>query len=300
MIFAKGLGAPETPRLLPTDKSWVCVEMAPPRSGVTHISRDGSEITLVATTGLPQGLAPDLDGLIWVLNDDPEASIMRVTLDGSVEVFLQEVEGAPMLLTNDLCFGSDGRLYVTDSGMTMADWVVDGAPRPDYATAPFDGRVYQVDLVTRTARTLDDGIDFTNGIAFGPDEHLYVNEMISGNIYRYRFDDGVPTGRRELFSNVMSDDWGGGFRGPDGMAFGADGRLYCAVYGEGNIAVVGPDGSVEDRIATEGQNPSNVAWGPDGDRRLFVTEHQLGQIELHETTTTALPLYYGGPQRVKV
>lgn len=300
MIFVGGLGAPETPRLHPGDRSWLCVEMAPPRSGVTRISLDGSDVSQVAATGLPQGLAPHQDGSIWVLDNDPAACIMRVTLDGASEVVLSEVEGRAMLLTNDLCFGPDGHLYVTDSGMTMADWVVDGAVRPDYQTAAFDGRVYQVDLAERSARILDDGIRFTNGIAFGPDGHLYVNEMISGDIVRYRFVDGAPSGEREHFANVMRDDWEGGFRGPDGMAFGADGRLYCAVFGQGEVAVVAPDGSIERRISTEGQNPTNVAWGPDGDTRLYVTEHELGQIELHETDTTALPLYYGGPERVRV
>jgi gluconolactonase len=98
----------------------------------------------------------------------------------------------------------------------------------------------------------------------------------------------------------MSEDWSGGFHGPDGMAFGADGRLYCAVFGEGNVAVIGPDGRVEQRIKTEGANPTNVAFGPDGEHRLYVSEHQLGQIEVYEAETSALPLYYGGSSRVEV
>ena len=300
MIFVKGLGAPETPRLLPSDKSWLCVEMAPPRSGVTHISRDGSEVTAVARTGLPQGVAPDLEGNIWTLNNDPTACLMRVSLDGAMEVLFEEVEGKRMLLTNDLCFGPGGLLYVTDSGMTMADWVVDGAVRPDYATARFDGRVYQVDLARHTARIIDEGIRFTNGIAIGPDDDLYVAEMISGDILRYHLGGVGAVGRREHFANVMSEDWNGGFRGPDGMAFGADGRLYCTVFGEGNVAVIESDGRVTERIRTEGANPTNVAFGPDGERRLYVTEHQLGQIEAYDTTTSGLPLYYGGPERVRL
>lgn len=299
MIFVTGLGAPETPRLLPGGQGWVCVEMAPPRSGVTRISLDG-QISAVARTGLPQGVAPDLEGNIWTLNNDPTASLMRVTLDGAAEVILESVDGLGMLLTNDLCFGPDGRLYVTDSGMTMADWVVDGAVRPDYASAAFDGRVYQINVAERSGRILDDGIRFTNGIAIGPDDHLYVNEMISGDIFRYRLGEGGAVGSREHFANVMSEDWSGGFHGPDGMAFGADGRLYCAVFGEGNVAVVGPDGAVEQRIRTEGANPTNVAFGPDGEQRLYVTEHELGQIEVADVETTALPLYYGGSERVAV
>jgi gluconolactonase len=300
MIFVQGLGGPETPRLYPPDKSWLCVEMAPPRAGVTRISRDGSQVSQVLPTRLPQGLAPDEFGAIWVLDNAPRAQLLRVTLEGTSEVVLQEVEGEPMLLVNDLCFGPDGALYVTDSGMSMSEWVVDGAVRSDHATAAFDGRVYRIDPVSRTGRVLDRGIRFTNGIAFGPDGCLYVNEMITGDILRYDFGGSAPTGRRERFANVMRDDWSGGFRGPDGMAFGADGRLYCTVFGQREIAVVGRSGLVEERLPTEGAKPTNVAWGPDGDRRLFVTEHEQGRIEIVETATTALPLYYGGPQRMTV
>jgi gluconolactonase len=274
--------------------------MAPPRSGVTRISRDGDRIEAIAHTGLPQGLATDLDGNIWTLNNDPTPCLMRVSLDGATETILESVEGRAMLLANDLCFGPDGRLYITDSGMTMADWVVDGAVRPDYQSAAFDGRVYQVDVADRSARILDDGISFTNGIAFGPDDYLYVNEMISGDVFRYRLDPDGSVGSRQHFANVMSEDWEGGFHGPDGMAFGADGRLYCAVFGEANVAVIAPDGRIERRIGTEGANPTNVAFGPDRERRLYVTEHQLGQIEVFDVDTTALPLYYGGRLRVEV
>ena len=82
MIFVKNLGAPETPRLLP-DRSWVCVEMAPHRGGVTHISADGKSVRLVAKTGTPNGCLPDRRGNIWVAETYPHPSLMRVTLVGS-------------------------------------------------------------------------------------------------------------------------------------------------------------------------------------------------------------------------
>lgn len=292
MIFATGLGAPETPRLM-NDKSWLVVEMAPHRGGVTHISADGKTISLVAKTGTPNGLVYDKDGVIWVAETHPHPSLMRVTMDGQAEVYLDTCGGEPFLLPNDLCFGPDGYLYMTDSGMLMTDWVVNGAVRPDWQTAPFDGRVYRIDLRTKAVSKLDTGLRFANGIAFGPDGHLYVNEMITGMVYRYPFNNGAPTGERQTFGNVLAPEWPGGFRGPDGMAFGADGRLYCTVFGQGDVTVLDSDGSVVRRIRTQGRNPTNVAFGPDGEKRIYVTEHELGQIEVFDVDTPGLPLYYG-------
>ncbi len=292
MIFVTGLGAPETPRVL-KDRSWLCVEMAPHRGGVTHISADGKTIRLIAKTGTPNGLMIDKNQVIWVAETHPHPSLMRVTMGGKAEVYLDSCNGEPFLLPNDLCFAPNGLLYMTDSGIRMSEWARDGRPRPDWETAEFDGRVYRINLQTKEVSTLDSGLKFTNGIAFGPDGHLYVNEMITGMIYRYPFKDGEPAGEREDFSNVLAPDWPGGFRGPDGMAFGADGRLYCTVYGQGDVTVLNPDGSLHKRIKTQGRNPTNVAFGPDGEKRIYVTEHELGQIEVFDVETAGLPLYYG-------
>lgn len=282
-VFAEGLGAPETPRLHP-EAGWLCVEMAG-RPGVTRIDPDGSS-RQVAPAGCPNGLCVDASGTIWVADTVPPA-LLRVGLDGSVETALPGGDAGPFLLPNDLCLSEAGLLYMTDSGMTMADWVVDGAPRPDWQTAPFDGKLWEIDLAAGSARALDRGIRFTNGIAFGPDGALYVNEMITGDIFRYAAEGGRVTGRREVFANVLAPDWPGGFRGPDGMGFSADGRLWCTVYGEGAVAVVSPGGEVIDRLRTEGSAPTNVAFGPDGERRLYVTEHQFGRIEVFDVDASA-------------
>ncbi|MEP0322298.1 SMP-30/gluconolactonase/LRE family protein [Bauldia litoralis] len=287
MIFVDNLGAPETPRLRP-DGSWMCVEMAPDRGGVTHISPDGKDVRLVARTGCPNGLAIDREGVAWVAETHPRPSLMRVTMEGTADVVMEACDGRPLLLPNDLCFGRSGLLYMTDSGILMSDWAPGGALREDWATAPFDGAVYEIDLSTMAGRAIDTGLKFANGIAFGPDGHLYANEMITGEVYRYPFVDGRPTGPREQFANVLSEAWAGGFRGPDGMGFSTDGRLWCTVYGEGCVAVVSPDGEVVDRIRTEGTAPTNVAFGPDNERRLYVSEHALGRIEVFDVEAEGL------------
>ena len=296
MIFASGLGAPETPRLR-KDGSWMCVEGARERGGVTHITADGRTITRIARTGCPNGLCIDRQGDVWVAETDPHPSVMRVSLDGSAEIVMDRCDGQMFLLPNDLCFSKAGFLYLTDSGIRMTDWAPQGKLRADWATAPFDGRVYEIDLRRNQARMLDRGLKFPNGIAFGPEGDLYVNEMITGEIFRYPFSGGLPAGTRTKFANVLTADWVGGFRGPDGMAFSSDARLWCTVYGDSAVIVLDRDGSTVGRIRTEGSAPTNIAFGGHGERRIYVTEQKLGQIECFDVDAEAFPVEFGDPYR---
>lgn len=294
MVFVKDLGAPETPRLLPDESAWLCVEMAGDRGCATWISLDGKEVRRIARTGRPNGLTVDKENVIWVAETYPTPSLVRVTLDGDVSVFSTGPEDEPFLFPNDLCFGPDGALYMTDSGILLDDWAPGGQLRPDWKVAQFDGRIYRIDLDTKEILKLDSGQKFTNGICYGPDDYLYANEMITGNIYRYKLKSGEVVGERETFGNVMDLEWGSeGFRGPDGMNFGADGNLYCAVFGQGDVTVLGKEGEVIKRIKTEGVLPTNVAFGPGSETRLYVTENEFGQIEVFDVDTTSGKLYYG-------
>ena len=65
-------------------------------------------------------------------------------------------------------------------------------------TLHYDGRLYRVDPENGAVTKLDEGILFTNGIAFGPDGMLYLNETVTGNIYRYAWQDGEVRGPRNF------------------------------------------------------------------------------------------------------
>ena len=287
MIFADGLGKPEGPVLLP-DRSWLVAEMAPQRGCVTHISPDGRRKHPVARTGRPNGLAVDRNGTVWIAESLNPPSLQRLTMGGERETFMTGCEGEEFLFPNDLCFGPDGALYMTDSGIPYPEW---NRRRREYRELRPDGRLYRISVQSRRATKLDGGIRFTNGIAFGPDDYLYVNESFTGNVYRYRWKGGEVFGRREIFANVVDPRGPDVFKGPDGMAFGLDGRLYVTVFGHGDVAVLETDGALAQRLSLEGKSPTNVAFGPPGEKRIYITEQELGRIEVLRVDTEGLPLY---------
>jgi sugar lactone lactonase YvrE len=75
------------------------------------------------------------------------------------------------------------------------------------------------------------------------------------------------------------------------MAFGADGNLYVAVFAQQDITVLGRDGSVVKRIRTQGKLPTNCAFGLPRQKKLYVTEYELGQLEVFDAETDGLPLF---------
>ncbi len=289
MIFASGLECPEGPVAL-NDGSWLCVEGGEERGCITQISPDGKSKRAVAKTGRPNGLAVDRDGFIWVA-ESKIPSLLRVNLEGKVEVVATSCEGEPFLFPNDLCLGPDGAIYFTDSGIHIDELEPGGKLRPDYRRLHYDGRVYRIDQTSGKIRQLDSDMEFTNGIAFGPDRALYSNETLTGNIYRYAWKDPENIGPRRTFGNVIASNAPQEWIGPDGMAFGADGNLYVAVYAQQDITVLGPDGSVLNRMRTHGALPTNCAFGLPGQRKLYVTEYEFGQLEVFEMNTDGFPLF---------
>jgi gluconolactonase len=157
----------------------------------------------------------------------------------------------------------------------------------------YDGRVYRIDPSSGTVKKLDDGIKFTNGIAFGPDRMLYVNETLTGTIYRYGWQEGEIAGARIPFGNVIRPDAPPGWKGPDGMAFSMTGELYVAVFGQQDVTVLGKHGEVVRRIPTIGKLPTNVAFALPDKKTLHVTEYEFGQMELAGVSADGLPLFDG-------
>ncbi len=287
-IFAKGLGAPEGPISLPNGAMYV-TEMSADTSCVTHLDPQGRRRVVYKTGGRPNGLALDGDGNIWIAEAILRA-VICIDPEGREIMRIEGDERDRFLFPNDLAFGPDGHLYMTDSGMIAGEFISGQNFVKNFMDLPWDGRVYELDPKSgRIVRRIDSGIRFTNGIAFDADNYLYANASFTGEVYRYNvFSTGAP--KRELFGNVLQPDDRPVFRGPDGMKFGADGRLYCTVYNQSNVTVLDRDGQVAERLMLDGTQPTNCAFSLDG-MTLFVTEVSKGQVEALPVPCTGLALH---------
>lgn len=288
-IFATGVGAPEGPIGL-ADGGMYVTEMSAATLCITRLDAQGKRSVVTRTGGRPNGLAVDGDGMIWIAEAGQRA-LVCIAPDGRELRRLEATEdGTRFLFPNDLAFGPDGHLYMTDSGMAVEDFLNGQEFYEGYRGFDWDGRVYEIDPVAmKVLRVIDRGILFTNGIAFDAEDRLYANASFTGDVYRYDVFGGKAP-ERELFGNVLQPFEGDDFKGPDGMKFGADGRLYCTVYGQGNVTVLDGDGRVAERLALQGSDPTNCAFALEG-RKLLVTEVSAGRVEVLDVPCDGLRLH---------
>jgi gluconolactonase len=288
-IFAQDMGFPEAPVRLP-DGTFLFTEMSPDKGWITRVSKDGRSRTVVATTGRPNGLALDRHGVVWVA-ETAQRAVLRMTQEGDIQTFASDCRGEPFLFLNDLAFSPDGDLYVTDSGVALDEFAPGGEMTSRFRDLVYDGRVYRCETGTGSVEIVDRGLEFTNGLAFGPDGALYIAETLTGNIYRYEYSDGRVTGERELFGNVIENFEPEVPKGPDGMKFGADGNLYVAVFGQGDVTVLDRGGDVLRRIPVDGSLPTNLLFAPKGEARFYLTEAETGTVQIFDAGTDGFELY---------
>ncbi len=289
-IFASGIGAPEGPVTLP-DGSMYVTEMSDATLNVSKLNTKGERTVIKKTGGRPNGLAIDGDGQIWIAEAGQRALVCIDTNGREVKRLEGDDQHGQFFFPNDLAFGPNGNLFMTDSGMALADFLDGQNFVEGYMDLFWDGRVYEINPKTmKIVRLIDSKILFTNGIAFDRSNQLYANASFTGEIYCYEVF-GSKEPKRELFGNVLQPDNQTGFKGPDGMKFGLDGRLYCTVYGQQNVTVLDSTGKVAERLALEGTCPTNLAFARSG-KRILVTEVSKGQVEILNVPCDGLQLFY--------
>ena len=167
-------------------------------------------------------------------------------------------------LPNDLAFDAAGNLYVTDSMQaTIFRIPPGGGPAQvwfhDYRLfGPYIG---------------------VNGLRVSPDgSKLFLtvtNDLLGiGRVYTLPLVDAPQASDLQTFHNYLLAE------GPDGIAFGASGKLYVtlALPGSSGISILNPDGSEAARIGNPLLSPTKPFDAPanlafDGKGNVFVTNH---------------------------
>lgn len=111
----------------------------------------------------------------------------------------------------------------------------------------------------------------SNGLDWNADATLlyYVDSTTQQvDAIAYDVDTGV-LGARRRFAAVAPED---GL--PDGLAVDAEGGVWLALFGGGEIRRYMPDGSLDARIALPVTNPTSLAFGGDDLATLFITSAQ--------------------------
>lgn len=232
--------------------------------GQLHRIHDGRARVLADVGGGPNGATEGPDGEIYVaqnggcwpaLNTVPAKSgIQVVSRDGSVRV-LTNLPTSP----NDLAFGPDGLLYITD---------------PTRKPERDDGRIWACDVATGECSLLLTCDWYPNGIGFSEqDDCFYVADSRNKRIVRFP----LHAPRSEDMEVVFTLPRGS----PDGFAFDRDGNMVIACPGSetepGTLQVWSSDGKLVDMMeAGKSRYYTNLAISTEG--TLYLCDSSAGQL----------------------
>ncbi|MCS6978295.1 MAG: tandem-95 repeat protein [Gemmatales bacterium] len=121
------------------------------------------------------------------------------------------------------------------------------------------------------------------GIAIGPDGHLYVASAGSNSILRYDVQNGA-------FLSVFVSSGSGGLSNPTGITFGPDGHLYVSSFAsDAVLRYHGTTGAFLGTFVAAGSGgldgPEGLVFGPDG--HLYVSSSHSDAILRYSGTTGA-------------
>lgn len=173
---------------------------------------------LVANTrGRPLGMVLHPEGFLVVA--DAVKGLLKVDLQGRVDVLSTESDGVPFRFVDDVAVSADGRkAYFSDasSKFGLKDVVLDVVEHGGH------GRLLEYDFQTGKTRTLLSGLQFANGVTMSPQgDYVLVTETAAYKITRYWLK-GEKAGTSDTFVDGLP-----GF--PDNIRTDSRGNYWLAI-----------------------------------------------------------------------
>ena len=185
-----------------------------------------------------------------------------MAIDGSNEVVLADnFDGKKLNAPNDVVPHSSGDIYFTNP---------EGRISGSDAEIEYSG-VYRVSLDGEITEVCA-GMNLPNGLAFSPDESsLYVsNTRPDPKLYVFEMQEDGSASNGNVFDEMPLIDDSEKNGVPDGMKVDSLGRIFCT--GPGGVWIWEPDGAPIG-VLDLGEVTTNLAWGGEDLRSLFVTTH---------------------------
>jgi len=229
-----------------------------PNGRIYRIAPDGTFAVVAEYDGDPNGLKIHKDGRIFIADHrnglmllDPASGDVSTYLDGPDH--LERFKGL-----NDLIFASNGDLYFTDQGQT-------GLHDPT-------GRVFRLTADDKLDCLLDT-IPSPNGLVLSRSERaVFVAVTRANAIWLVPMTARGGVNKVGLFVQLPCP-------GPDGMALDEDGNIAVAHPGLGTVWLFSSKGQPLYKVEScMGNMITNVAYGGDNRRFLYMTESQSGTI----------------------
>jgi sugar lactone lactonase YvrE len=272
---------------------------------ITRLTPSGESSVFVKDIPAPAYLAFDKQGLLWVstpgngglITVDAQGKVSTVTqnLFANALGFALDQGGRPLVGEWDAGrvtrWTPEGRAFVA-SGMTGAHGILFDREGNLLVSEHYTGAILRFGAALVSSAPsftlVAHDLDGPSGLALSASGELYVASVNRGTVVRPDVE-GSPVA------------YASGLRRPERIAFGPDGQLYIAEWGDGTgtqILRVAPDGTMT-RFCRGVSGPMGLAFAPGGD--LLVTnapDHTLARVSpvgvvAPFVATEALP---AGPQ----
>lgn len=159
---------------------------------------------------------------------------------------------------NDLTFSTNGNLFFSDPN--------------SYGKGKLDGRIFYYDFNLQKVKLVADSLAYPNGMAISPlNNKLYVSESAKNRVINFDISGKGLLINKQEFIRLPGGD-------PDGLEFDDKGNLYVAHFGTGSVFIISPKGNILQKIKTLGKKPSNLEFGDNDLKTLYLTEDETNSI----------------------